>query len=124
MPRAKGGFKTRRRRKKVLDMTQGYYGSKSRLFRPATEALDRSLTYAYRDRKNRKREFRALWITRISAAVRALGLTYSQFMAGMKKADIGLNRKAVADIAYRDPKAFGELAETVKAQLKEKQLAS
>lgn len=117
MPRAKGGFKTRRRRKKILDMTKGYYGSKSRLFRPATEAVDKALQYAYKDRKNKKREFRALWITRINAAARALGLTYSQFMAGVKRAEIALDRKAMADLAYSDPKAFGDLAETAKAKL-------
>ncbi|MDP2167382.1 MAG: 50S ribosomal protein L20 [Thermodesulfovibrionales bacterium] len=117
MPRAKGGFKTRRRRKKILGMTKGYYGAKSRLFRSATESVDKALQYAYRDRKNKKREFRALWIVRINAAARAAGLTYSQFMSGVKKADIGLNRKSIAELAYSDPRAFGELAETVKARL-------
>lgn len=117
MPRAKGGFKTRRRRKKVLLQTKGYYGSKSRLFRIATEALDKALVYAYKDRKVKKREFRALWIIRINAAVRQLGLTYSQFMQGLKKANIGIDRKAIAYIAYNDPKAFGELAELAKKKL-------
>jgi large subunit ribosomal protein L20 len=79
MPRARGGFKTRRRRKKILKMARGYYGAKSRLFRVATEAVDRSLRYAYRDRRVKKREFRSLWIVRINAAVRSLGMTYSQF---------------------------------------------
>lgn len=117
MPRARGGFKTRRRRKKVLEMTEGYYGAKSRLFRSATEALDRSLKYAYRDRRNKKREFRALWITRINAAARSAGLTYSQFMSAIKKANISLDRKSIADIAYNDPKAFGQLIETLKQKI-------
>jgi len=117
MPRAKGGFKTRRRRKKVLERAKGYYGAKSRLFRVATETVDKALQYAYRDRKAKKREFRALWITRISAAVRATGMNYSQFMCGLKKANISLDRKALADLAYSDPKAFSQIAETVKSQL-------
>jgi large subunit ribosomal protein L20 len=109
MPRTRGGSKTRRRRKKVLKMAKGYYGAKSRLFRVATEAVDRSLRYAYRDRRARKREFRSLWVVRINAAVRALGLTYSQFMNGLAKAKINLNRKALADIAVNDPHAFSRL---------------
>ena len=117
MPRAKGGFKTRRRRKKVLERAKGYYGAKSKLFRVATETVDKALQYAYRDRKAKKREFRSLWITRISAAVRAMGLNYSQFMCGLKKANITLDRKALADIAYHDPKAFSQIAETVKSEL-------
>ena len=114
MPRAKGGFKTRRRRKKILERAKGYYASKSRLFRVAKQAVDRSLLYAYRDRKARKREFRALWIIRINAAVRALGLTYSQFMSRLKKANIVLNRKSLADMAYNDPSSFSQLIEKVK----------
>jgi len=117
MPRAKGGFKTRQRRKKVLEQAKGYYSAKSRLFRVATEAVDKALQYAYRDRKAKKREFRSLWIIRINAGVRAAGLTYNQFMAGAKKAKIALNRKALADLAYNDPKAFSELAESVKKKL-------
>jgi len=114
MPRAKGGFKTRKRRRKLLEKAKGYYGAKSRLFRVATEAVDKAMQYAYRDRKNKKREFRALWITRINAGVRALGMTYSVFMARLKKADITLNRKALADLAYSDPSAFSQLVEKVK----------
>jgi large subunit ribosomal protein L20 len=114
MPRAKGGFKTRRRRKKILEMAKGYYGAKSRLYRIATEAVDKAMQYAYRDRRNKKREFRALWIIRINAALRALGMTYSQFISGLKKADIALNRKTLADMAYNDPAAFNQLAEKVK----------
>ncbi len=117
MPRAKGGFKTRRRRKKLLEKAKGYYSAKSRLFRIATEAVDKALQYAYRDRKVKKREFRSLWIIRINAAARAAGLTYSQFITGLKKAQIALNRKTLADMAYNDPKAFNAIAETVKKKL-------
>ncbi|MBI5195626.1 MAG: 50S ribosomal protein L20 [Nitrospirae bacterium] len=116
MPRAKGGFKTRRRRKKILKLATGYYGAKSRLYRIATEAVDRALQYAYKDRRAKKRDFRSLWIIRINAAVRALGMTYSQFMKGMSKAGIKLNRKTLADIALTDPKAFSELCETIKSK--------
>lgn len=114
MPRAKGGFKTRRRRKKRLEMAKGYYGAKSRLYKIATQAVDKSLLYAYRDRRAKKREFRSLWIIRINAAVRALGLTYSQFMLKLKKANVVLNRKVLADMAYHDPTAFSQLVEKVK----------
>jgi large subunit ribosomal protein L20 len=114
MPRAKGGFKTRRRRKRILNMTKGYYGAKSRLYRIATEAVDKALTYAYKDRKLKKRDFRSLWIIRINAALRALGLTYSQFMNSLKKMNITLNRKALADMAYNDPQSFSNLVEMVK----------
>ena len=117
MPRAKGGFKTRQRRKKVLEQAKRYYSAKSRLFRIATEAVDKALQYAYRDRKVKKREFRSLWIIRINAAVRAAGLTYSQFMTEDKKATIAINMKALADMAYNDPKAFSELTESVKKKL-------
>ncbi|MBI4823008.1 MAG: 50S ribosomal protein L20 [Nitrospirae bacterium] len=117
MPRAKGGFKTRRRRKNILEKAKGYYGAKSRLFRIATEAVDKALSYAYNDRKAKKRDFRALWIVRINAASRELGITYSQLMRGLKKASIGIDRKAIADMAYKDPKAFGELAEVAKKEL-------
>ncbi len=114
MPRAKGGYKTRRRRKKILKMAKGYYGARSRLYRVATEAVDRALLNAYKDRRLKKREFRALWIIRINAAVRSLGMTYSQFMNKLKIANINLNRKALADLAFNDPKSFSELFETVK----------
>lgn len=117
MPRARGGCKTRRRRKKVLSRAKGYYGARSRLFRVATEAVDKSLLYAYRDRKAKKREFRSLWIVRINAASRALGLTYGQLMNGLKKAQIGLNRKSLAEMAYNDPQAFKALAETAREKL-------
>lgn len=117
MPRVKGGTKTRERHKKILDRAKGYYGAKSRLFKAASETVDKGLQYAYRDRKVKKREFRALWITRISAAVRSMGLNYSQFMHGLKMAQIELDRKALADLAYSDPSAFSSIAETVKAKL-------
>jgi len=114
MPRAKGGFKTRRRRKKILKRAKGFYGARSRLYKVATQAVDKALLYAYRDRKARKREFRRLWIIRINAAVRALGLTYSQFIDKLKKMNIDLNRKALADLAYNDPETFANLVEVVK----------
>ena len=117
MPRAKGGFKTRRRRKKLLQKAKGYYGARSNLFTVATEAVDKALRYAYKDRKLKKRDFRSLWITRINAAARAAGLTYGQFISGLKKTGIGLDRKAIADMAYNDPGAFNSLAETVKGKL-------
>lgn len=117
MPRAKGGFKTRRRRKKVLDKAKGYYGARSRLFRPATEAVDKAMRYAYRDRKARKREFRSLWIVRINAACREAGLTYSQFMNGLRKSEISLDRKVLADMAYHDPRAFRALADAAREKL-------
>lgn len=118
MPRTRGGYKTRRRRKKILKMAKGYYGAKSRLYKVATEAVDKSLRYAYRDRRVRKREFRSLWIARISAAVRALGLTYSQFMNGLLKAKVSLNRKVLADLAINDPVAFQELAKIASENVK------
>lgn len=114
MPRARGGFKTRRRRKKVLKRAKGFYSARSRLYKVATQAVDKALLYAYRDRRNKKREFRSLWIVRINAAVRALGMTYSQFMNKLKNTNIQLNRKALADIAYNDPQAFASLLEMVK----------
>jgi large subunit ribosomal protein L20 len=117
MPRAKSGPKNTRRRKKLLSMSKGYYGGKNNLFKVAKETVEKGLQYAYRDRRAKKREFRALWITRISAAVRALDLNYSQFMNGLKKANIILDRKALADIAYNDPKAFSQIAETAKSKL-------
>ena len=117
MPRARGGFKTRRRRKKILGMAKGYYGAKSRLYRIATEAVDKALQYSYRDRKVRKREFSYLWIARINAAVRALGITYSQFMNGLLKAKINLDRKSLAEIAVRDPRALNELVRIAREQV-------
>ena len=117
MPRAKGGFKTRRRRKKVLKMAKGYYGARSRCYKVAKQAVEHALQYAYRDRRVKKREFRRLWIIRINAAARQAGLTYGQFIHGLKKAGIGVDRKILADLAYHDPRAFGELVEKAKESL-------
>ncbi len=115
MPRVKGGFKTRRRRKKILKLARGYVGGKSKLFRTATEAVDRALKYAYRDRRTRKRNFRSLWIARINAAVRMNGINYSSFMKGLNAAGINLNRKVLADMAVKDPDGFAKIVEMAKA---------
>lgn len=109
MPRAKGGPKTRQRRKKRIKLASGQYGGKSRLFRSATESVDKGLTYAYTGRKNRKRDFRQLWIARISAAVRAQGLTYGRFINALKKAQITLDRKVLSDMAIKDATGFAQL---------------
>jgi large subunit ribosomal protein L20 len=115
MPRAKGGPKTRARRKRVLDQAEGYWGAKSKLFRSATEQVDHSLKYAYRDRKTRKRNFRRLWIARINAAARLNGVTYSRFIAGLTKSGVALDRKILADLAISDPSGFAKLVDTAKA---------
>lgn len=115
MPRAKGGFKTRKYHKKVMDMAKGQYGGRSRVYKVAAQVVDKGLLAAYKDRRLKKREFRALWIARINAAVRSLGISYGQFMNGLKKANINLNRKALADLAYSDPKGFSELVSQVKS---------
>jgi large subunit ribosomal protein L20 len=114
MPRAKGGFKTRRRRKKVLERASGFFGGRSRLYRVAAEAVDHALRHEYAHRKQKKGDFRSLWIIRINAAVRASGLTYSQFMNALKKSDVALNRKVLADMAANDPDGFTKLIESVK----------
>ncbi len=113
--RVKTGPVTQRRHKKILEITKGQRGSKHRLFKRGNEAMMKSLEYAYRDRKVRKREFRSLWIARINAATRLNGLSYSQFMNGLKKSGIELDRKVLADIAVNDALAFGKLVETAKA---------
>jgi len=113
--RVKGGPRTHRRHKDVLKQTEGQRGSKHRLFRRANEALMKSLWYAYRDRRNRKRDFRRLWIVRINAAARQNGLSYSQLMNGLKQAGVELDRKMLADLAVRDAKAFSDLAATARA---------
>jgi large subunit ribosomal protein L20 len=113
MPRVKRGFKARRRRNKVLKLAKGFRGARSRLFKTATEAVDRSLKYAYRDRRVRKREFRGLWIVRISAAAKNNGISYSRFMGALKKADIGLDRKVLSEMAARDPERFTSLVKMV-----------
>jgi large subunit ribosomal protein L20 len=112
MSRVKRGFKARRRRNKVLKMARGYVGGRHRLFRTATEAVDRALAYAYRDRKARKRDFRRLWITRINAATRLNGMSYSKFIGGLKKADVELDRKVLANMAIMDPNAFSQVVKT------------
>lgn len=109
MPRAKGGSKTRQRRKKRIKLASGQYGGKSRLFRSATESVDKGLTYAYAGRKQRKRDFRQLWIARISAAVRAQGLTYNRFINALKKANVLLDRKVLSDMAIKDSAGFEKL---------------
>ena len=109
MPRAKGGPKTRQRRKKRIKLASGQYGGKSRLFRSATESVDKGLTYAYTGRKNRKRDFRQLWIARISAAVRAQGMTYGRFINALKKANVALDRKVLSDMAIKDATGFAQL---------------
>jgi len=115
MPRAKGGPKTRARRKRVLNLAEGYWGAKSKLYRSATEAVDRALKYAYRDRKARKRDFRRLWIARINAAARLNGVTYSRFMAGLTRTGVAIDRKILSDLAITDPASFTKLVETAKA---------
>mgnify|MGYP006293833013 CR=1 FL=1 len=117
MPRVKRGNKARKRRKKVLKMAKGYFGSHSKLYRPANQAVMKSLQYAYRDRRNRKRNFRKLWITRINAAARNNGLSYSRFINGLKQADIEINRKMLAEMAVNDEEAFSELVNVAKEQL-------
>jgi large subunit ribosomal protein L20 len=110
--RVKGGVVARKRHKKILKMTKGMYGTRHRLFRRANEAMLKSLWYAYRDRRTRKRDLRRLWIARINAAARQNGTTYSRLIHGMKKADIQINRKILADLAVRDPDAFKAVVET------------
>ncbi len=114
MPRAKGGPKTRQRRKKRLKQAKGYYGGKSRLFRTATEAVDKSNIYAYRDRRQRKRDFRRLWIARINAAAELQGLSYSRFISGLKGAGVNLDRKILADMAVNDTEGFTKLVQMVR----------
>lgn len=115
MARVKRGFKARRRRNKVLKLAKGYRGARSKLFRSATEAVDRALNYAFRDRRVKKRDFRSLWISRINAASRLNGLSYSKFIFGLKKANVEIDRKVLADIAVSDPKGFTEIAGVAKA---------
>lgn len=109
MPRVTRGFKARRRRNRVLKLAKGYRGGRSRLFRSATEAVDKALCYAYRDRRNKKRDFRRLWITRISAAAKLNGTNYSKLMGGLKKAKVELDRKSLSNMAILDPNAFAEV---------------
>ena len=115
--RVKGGPQTQRRHKKILALTKGQRGSKHRLFKRGNEAMMKSLVYAYRDRRNRKRDFRSLWIVRINAATRQNDISYSQFIHGLKQAGVELDRKALADIAVHDASAFSQLVATAKAAL-------
>lgn len=117
MTRVKRGIRTRARHKKVLKQAKGYFGHKSRVFKVANQQVMKSLNYAYRDRRNKKREFRKLWIIRINAAARLNGLSYSRFINGMNKANITLDRKVLADIAVHDPAGFTSLCEQAKAAL-------
>jgi large subunit ribosomal protein L20 len=117
MPRSRPKVYAHRRHKKVLKFTKGQLGSKHLLYRRANEAMLKSLFYAFRDRRNRKRDFRRLWITRINAAARLSGLSYSRLVHGLKLANVQVDRKVLADIAVRDLAAFGKLAEVAKAQL-------
>lgn len=117
MPRVKGGTVTRKRRKKVIKLAKGYYGAKHILFKVANQQVMKSGNYAFRDRRNKKRDFRKLWITRINAAARINGLSYSRLMYGLKLAGIEVNRKMLADLAIVDEQAFAQLATAAKAQL-------
>ena len=117
MARVKKGVTARRRHKKILKLAKGYFGGRSKLYRPANEAVMHALWYAYRDRRRRKGEFRRLWIARINAAARQSGLSYSRLMNGLKKAGIQINRKMLADLAVRDQVSFGQLVERAKESL-------
>jgi large subunit ribosomal protein L20 len=117
VPRVKRGTKRRHRRKKMLKLAKGYYTGKSKLYRAAKEAIEKSLGYAYRDRRARKREFRSLWIVRINAAARQNSLSYSRLMSGLAKAGVAIDRKILADLAVTDPKGFAALAQTAKSAL-------
>lgn len=118
MARVKGALMTRKRRNKTLKLAKGYFGSKHKLFKTAKEAVMKSGNYAYIGRKQRKRDFRRLWITRISAAAKMNGMNYSTFMNGLKKAGVIMNRKVLSELAISDPKAFTALTEQAKAALK------
>lgn len=117
MPRVKGGTVTRKRRKKIIKLSKGYYGSKHTLFKTAKEQVMKSYTYAYRDRRQKKRDFRRLWIARINAAARINGMSYSTLIHGLKLAGIEMNRKMLADLAVTDATAFTAVAEQAKAAL-------
>ena len=117
MPRVKRSVHARKKRRKVLEQAKGYWGLKHSSYRRAKEQVDKSLVYAYRDRKTKKRTFRRLWIMRINAAARQNGLSYNQFIAGCRKADIELDRKVLADLAVSDPAAFAKIAEQAKSAL-------
>jgi large subunit ribosomal protein L20 len=118
VPRVKRGTKRHNRRKKLLSLAKGYYLNKSKLYKFAKESVEKALVYAYRDRKVRKREFRRLWIIRIGAAARQNGLNYNQFMFGLKRAGVDMDRKVLADLALQDPAAFTRLTETARGAVK------
>ena len=115
MPRVKRGFKARHRRKKILKMAKGYTGARHRCFKQAKETVEKGLCYAFRDRKAKKRSYRGLWIVRVNAACRQNNISYSRFMSGLKKAEIGVDRKILADLAVMDPAAFSALVGRAKA---------
>ncbi len=117
MPRIKRGPVARKRRKKILKLAKGYFGSKSKLFKTAKQQVMKSLQYAYRDRRQRKRDFRKLWIARINAAARSEGMTYSRFINGLKKADVEINRKMLADMAINDKAGFDRLVQVAKENI-------
>ncbi|MBW2494139.1 MAG: 50S ribosomal protein L20 [Deltaproteobacteria bacterium] len=116
MPRVKRGVAAHKRRNRILEQAKGYYGARSKLLKTAREAVEHGWRYAYRDRKQKKRTFRALWITRINAAARENGLSYSKLISGLKSANVEVDRKILAQLAVTDPKAFGELADLAKSQ--------
>ena len=118
MPRTKGGIVTRARRKRVLKLAKGYFGSKHTLFRTAKAQVMKSLSYAYRDRKNKKRDFRKLWIARINAGARLNGLSYSRLMHGLKLANVDINRKMLSELAIHDSEGFAAVCDLAKAALK------
>ena len=117
MPRVKTSTARNKRKKKLMKEARGYFGGRSKLYRPAKDAVERGWEYAYRDRRRRKRDFRALWISRINAAARENGLSYSRFISGLRGAGVELNRKVLADLAVREPAAFAELAQIAKEHL-------
>jgi large subunit ribosomal protein L20 len=117
MPRVKRGTKARHRRKKIMKLAKGNVGGRRKLYRAARETVEKGLVFAYRDRRVKKRNFRALWIQRINAAARECGLSYSRFIQGLKQAGIEMDRKVLADLAIRDSEAFGQLAERVRTAL-------
>jgi large subunit ribosomal protein L20 len=116
MPRVTNSPQSRRRRKKWLKLAKGYYGGRSRLYRTARQAAERAMAYAYRDRRQRKRQFRSLWIIRINAAAREHGMTYSRLIAGLKRAGVGLDRKVLANLAITDPPAFAAVVDVARAE--------
>jgi large subunit ribosomal protein L20 len=117
MPRVKRSVSAKKKRRKILKLAKGFFGARSRLLRTATEAVDRSMKYAYRDRRVRKRDFRKLWIARINAAARINDITYSRLIDGMKKAGVEIDRKILSDIAIHDPHAFSEIVNVAKGKL-------